>query len=151
MHVKTITIESKKAKGDTNSPGLRSAIDHAKAVNMPADNIMRAVEKGKTGGDGSEEVLYEGYGPSGVAMIIEGITDNKNRTTPEIKHILNEHGGSLASVGAVTWAFTKKGEGWEATTYLSINPEDREKIIDLISDLEDHDDVKNIFTNIDLN
>src|SRR5690348_1557363 len=82
MFAKMIAVESRKAKGDKNSPSLRAVMERARAVNMPNDNIDRAVAKG-AGGDGGnlEEVLYEAYGPGGAALIIEGITDNKNRTT----------------------------------------------------------------------
>lgn len=149
MFAKMIAIESKKAKGDKNSPSLRAIIDRAKAANMPNDNIDRAVAKG-AGADGSvlEEVMYEAYGPGGVAIIIEGITDNKNRTTPEIKHLLSLHGGSLGAQGSALWAFTKNNDGvWEATNLLPLEPDDETTLLSLLEALDDHDDIKNLTTN----
>jgi len=90
---------------------LRYAIDKAKAVNMPKDTIEKAVKKatGEGGGAGFAEVIYEGYGPAGVAIIVEALTDNHNRTTPEIKRIFERHGSSLGTSGCVNWMFSKKG------------------------------------------
>jgi YebC/PmpR family DNA-binding regulatory protein len=102
MYAKVISIEAKKAAGDRNAAGLKAAIDRAKAANVPNDNIERAVKKGFGGEGGSmEEVVYEGYGPGGIAFLLEGITDNKNRTTQEIKHILSKNGGNLGAQGSV--------------------------------------------------
>ena len=86
--------------------------DLAKEENMPKDNIERAIKKGIGGGEGAanyEEVTYEGYGPGGVAVLVEIMTDNKNRTVAEIRHILSKHGGNLGENGCVAWMFTKKG------------------------------------------
>jgi YebC/PmpR family DNA-binding regulatory protein len=90
---------------------LRVAIQAARAANMPADNIARAIKRGTGEMEGAqfEEVTYEAYGPGGVAMCIAVMTDNKNRTTPEMRYILDRHGGSMAEVGAVTWMFDRKG------------------------------------------
>lgn len=107
-----IIVAAKNGGGD---PGanltLRYAIDKAKAANMPKDTIEKAVKKG-TGdleGVNFEEVLYEGYGPGGVAMMVEALTDNRNRTAPEIKKLFEKHGGSLGTSGCVNWMFSKKG------------------------------------------
>lgn len=110
--IKEITVAAKNGGGsvDTN-PRLRTAIAKAKEANMPADNIDRAVKKG-TGelpGVVYEEVAYEGYGPAGVAILIEALTDNKNRTTSEIRNILEKKGGSMSGAGSVAWQFQKKG------------------------------------------
>src|SRR3989344_2427014 len=87
-----ISVESKKVKGDINAPGLRLAIERAKKENMPGDNIERAVAKGKSDtGTSLEKVIFETYGPGGVALLIEGLTDNNNRTSQEIKHLLGKH------------------------------------------------------------
>ncbi len=107
-----ITIAVKEAGGDpiTNSK-LRLAVEQAKKFNMPKENIERSIKKG-TGelvGEKLEEVSFEGFGPGGIALIIEGITDNKNRTLGEIKTILNQNNGKLAGEGAVRWMFDKKG------------------------------------------
>jgi YebC/PmpR family DNA-binding regulatory protein len=110
--IKEITTAAKIGGGDTNAnPRLRTAIDSAKAVNMPADNIDRAVKKG-TGelpGVSYEEIEYEGYGPGGVAVIVKALTDNKNRTTAEMRHIFSRFGGNLGNAGCVAWQFTPKG------------------------------------------
>ena len=98
------------ADPETNSK-LRLTIEQAKAMNLPKDNIERAIKKGvgKTEGARLEEVLFEAYGPGGIAIIIEGITDNKNRALGEIKQILNQHNGKLAGEGSVKWLFERKG------------------------------------------
>ena len=150
MHAKTITMESKVTGGDVNSPSLRAVIERAKAVNMPADNIARAVEKGNSGTDGNlEEVIYEAYGPGGVAMIIEGITDNKNRTTPEIKHILSKQNINLGTQNTALWAFNKIDGEYIPTALIPTTKADKEALDNIIEALEEHEDIKSIYTNID--
>jgi YebC/PmpR family DNA-binding regulatory protein len=110
--VKEISIAARLGGGDPGgNPRLRSAIESAKEVNMPHDNIKKAIMKG-TGelpGVTYEESVYEGYGPAGVAIIMEVMTDNKNRTLPEIRFILSKNGGNLGETGCVSWMFDKKG------------------------------------------
>lgn len=110
--IKEITVAARFGGGDPGGNArLRAAIEDAKAANMPADNIKRAVQKG-TGelpGVSYEEVVYEGYGPGGVAILVEAMTDNKNRTTPEIRHLFSKHGGHLGESNSVSWMFAKKG------------------------------------------
>jgi len=110
--IKEITVAARLGGGDADgNPRLRSAIQAAKAENMPKDNIERAIKKG-TGeleGTSYDEVNYEGYGPGGVALMIECLTDNKNRTVADLKHIFDRHGGSLGEPGCVAWMFEKKG------------------------------------------
>jgi YebC/PmpR family DNA-binding regulatory protein len=110
--IKEITIAARDGGGDPDgNPRLRTAILAAKAVNMPTSNIDRAVKKG-TGelpGVRYEEHTYEGYGPAGVAIFLDVLSDNKNRTTAEIRHILTKHGGSLGEAGCVAWMFSQKG------------------------------------------
>jgi len=110
--IKEITVAARQGGGDPESnPRLRTAVVSAKAANMPHDNIERAIKKG-TGelpGVAYEEVSYEGYGPGGVAIYIECLTDNKNRTVSEIRYILSKNGGRMADVGSVLWVFDKKG------------------------------------------
>jgi YebC/PmpR family DNA-binding regulatory protein len=107
-----IIVAAKQGGGDPSANlSLRYAIDKAKGANMPKDTIEKAIKKG-TGeleGMSFEEVLYEGYGPSGVAIMVEALTDNRNRTGPEVKRMFEKHGGSLGSSGCVNWMFTKKG------------------------------------------
>jgi len=107
-----IIVAAKQGGGDPSANlTLRYAIDKAKASNMPKDTIEKAIKKG-TGeleGTSFEETLYEGYGPNGVAIMVEALTDNRNRTGPEIKRMFEKHGGSLGTSGCVNWMFTKKG------------------------------------------
>jgi YebC/PmpR family DNA-binding regulatory protein len=110
--IKELTVAARSGGGDADSnPRLRTIIAEAKSVNMPADNIKRAIQRG-TGelpGVNYEEVTYEGYGPGGAALIIEVLTDNKNRTVGEIRHLLGKHGGNLGEANSVAWMFKKKG------------------------------------------
>jgi len=110
--IKEITIAAREGGGDPSAnPRLRTAIANAKAVNMPMDNIERAIKKG-TGelpGVHYEEINYEGYGPGGVAILVEVVTDNKNRATSEVRHIFSKYNGNLGAVGSVTWMFDRKG------------------------------------------
>ena len=110
--IREITVAARQGGGDPNfNPRLRLAIDAAKAANMPAENIERAIKRGTGELEGTqyEEVTYEGYGPGGVALYIEALTDNPNRTVAELRHILNKHGGSLGQNGSVAWQFDRKG------------------------------------------
>ncbi len=107
-----IIVAAKAGGGDPSANlSLRYAIDKAKAVNMPKDTIEKAIKKGtgEIGAVNFEEVLYEGYGPGGAAIMVEALTDNRNRTAPEIKRIFEKHGGSLGTGGCVNWMFNKKG------------------------------------------
>lgn len=109
---KEVTVAARQGGGDPYSnPRLRSAIAEAKANNMPNDNIERAIKKGtgELAGETYEEVSYEGYGPGGVALIIEAVTDNRNRTIADIRHILSRNGGNLGERGCVSWMFSKRG------------------------------------------
>ncbi|MFZ1946631.1 MAG: YebC/PmpR family DNA-binding transcriptional regulator [bacterium] len=110
--IKEITVAARNGGGDPeNNPRLRTAMDAARAANMPASNIEKAVKRG-TGelpGISYEEQTLEGYGPQGIAIFIETLTDNKNRTTSEIRHILVRNGGHLGEVGCVSWMFSQKG------------------------------------------
>ncbi len=111
--IKEITLAARLGGGDIEGNArLRQAIIAAKEENMPKDNIDRAIKKGVGGADGAanyEEVTYEGYGPAGVAVLVEVMTDNKNRTVAEIRHIFSKHGGNLGENGCVSWIFSKKG------------------------------------------
>src|SRR6185369_1468208 len=107
--VRIIGVELKKAKGDKTAANVRNAVERALAANMPKDNIERVLSKN----DGAEleQVVYEAYGPGGCALVIEGYTDSRNRTSQELKHLLSQHGGTLATPGAAMWAFSKNAEG----------------------------------------
>ena len=110
--IREITVAARLGGGEPESnPRLRSAIDNALSKNMGKETIARAMQRGIGGGanDALEEVRYEGYGPHGIALLIECMTDNKNRTVAEVRHILNKHGGNLGSEGCVAYQFTKLG------------------------------------------
>jgi len=110
--IKEITIAARQGGGDANgNPRLRLAIDNAKAANMPADNIERAIKKatGELEGVSYVELMYEGYGPGGIAILVEVATDNKNRTVAEVRHIFSKIGGSMGESGSVAWMFERKG------------------------------------------
>ena len=209
-----IIVAAKTGGGDPAANlSLRYAIDKAKAANMPKDTIEKAIKKGTGEIEGAsyEEVLYEGYGPAGVAIMVEALTDNRNRTTPEIKRLFEKHGGSLGTGGCVNWMFSKKGlitvstaeteeeqlfeialnagaddmqntgEVFEITcdpaayeklkerlqekeiptevAEISMVPQNTvpvnddktaKKIISLMEDFEDHDDVQNTYANFDI-
>lgn len=214
--IKEITVAARTGGGDPDgNPRLRLAVNSAKASNMPADNITRAIKKG-TGeleGVSYEEITYEGYGPGGVALIIESLTDNRNRTVADLRHLLSKNGGNLAESGAVSWNFERKGvitvtkgayteddlmnvildagaddlsdeddyfevtaalEKFEpvrraiessklpgakiesaslqyiAKTTMRIEGADAEQTMNLISVIEDNDDVQNVYTNADI-
>ena len=110
--IKELTVAARVGGGDPDSnPRLRTVVADAKAANMPADNIKRAIRRG-TGeepGVSYEEATYEGYGPGGAALMLETLTDNKNRTVSEIRHLLSKHGGNLGETNSVAWMFTKQG------------------------------------------
>lgn len=148
-HARLITFESKKSHGNLSDPSLAAAIARAKAVNMPKDNIERAVAKGASKESGNlEHIVYEAYGPAGVAILIEAFTDNKNRATQEIKHLLARHGIELASPGAASWAFTKRGDSYAPNEPLvEIVDADEELLCAIVAALDEHNDVQNIFTN----
>ncbi|MBI2037409.1 MAG: YebC/PmpR family DNA-binding transcriptional regulator [Candidatus Magasanikbacteria bacterium] len=108
---KLITIAAKSGSDSATNFSLRLAMEKAKEVGMPKDNVERAIKRGtgELAGDQIEETLYEGYGPGGVAILIKCLTDNKNRTVSDIKHILSKHGGSMAGAGSVMWMFQQLG------------------------------------------
>lgn len=211
--IREITSAAKIGGGDPNgNPRLRLAIDKAKDANMPNDNIERAIAKGTGGGEGItlEEVAYEGYGPGGVAIMVEAMTDNKQRTVADIRSLFSKGGGNMGSAGCVSYLFSKKGslvfeksavdeealameaidagaedihseestieivttpENFEKvrehlkakgfklssaevtmvpSTTVKIAGEDAQKIIKLVSSLEDHDDVQDVHANFDI-
>lgn len=145
-----ITIESKKAGGNVTSPGLASAILRAKEVNMPKDNIERAITKGasKDAVD-LDAVAYEFYGPGGIAIIATALTDNKNRTTQEIKHLLSKNGFELGTPGSAMWAFTKSPSGdlTPNAPLMTISGDDESSFTNILGLLDEHGDVQEVVTN----
>ena len=211
--IKEITVAARAGGGDPDgNPRLRTVILKAKEANMPADNIKKAIQRG-TGelpGITYEESTFEGYGPGGVALLISIMTDNKNRTVPEIRHMLSKHGGNMGEVGCVSWMFHKKGyivveggkveedslmslvleagaedmrrdgDNFEIITapgefekvkgiiensgisiamsevtmipqnYIDLDNKTSEQVLRLVEALEDHDDVQNVYVNLNV-
>ncbi|MEW6320042.1 MAG: YebC/PmpR family DNA-binding transcriptional regulator [Acidobacteriota bacterium] len=211
--IKELTIAARNGGGDpATNPRLRTIIAEAKSVNMPADNIKKAIQRG-TGelpGVSYEEVTYEGYGPGGAALIIETMTDNKNRTVGEVRHLLEKHNGNLGAANSVAWMFQKKGyivvdkaavaeetllnaaleagaedmrddgDSWEVLcdpsafeavrdavkalgvvpasaevamlpqNYVKLEGKDATAMVKLMGALDDHDDVKHVWSNFDI-
>lgn len=150
-HAAVIAMESRKASGNVASAGLAAAIERAKADSMPKENIERAIAKGRgTDGAAMTEVLFETFGPGGVAMLITAVTDNNNRTSQEVKHILSKAGYPLGAPGSAVWAFVKSGTGtYTPTMPMGLSDEDGEALGNLIEVLEEQADVQDIFTTAD--
>src|SRR3989344_4919756 len=148
-YARLIALESKKANGVLSVPALSVVIARAKAANMPKDNIERAVAKGMSkDASNFESVTYEAYGPGGTALIITALTDNKNRTTQEVKHLLLQQGVELANPGAASWAFTKTVDAYMPNEPLiEIGAADEERFSAILDALDEHDDVQQVFTN----
>lgn len=147
--IREITVAAKLGGGDpTGNPRLRAAIAAAKAENMPKENIERGIKKGlgEIEGVSYEEVSYEGYGPGGVAVLVECLTDNKKRTVAEVKHLFERHGGSVGEPGCVAWMFEKKG-----LILVDRDQVDEERLLDLCleagsEDVRDKEDEYEIIT-----
>jgi len=146
-----ISVAAKEKGGDPDSnPKLRVAINKAQQANMPKDKIEHAIKRG-TGqleGVNIEEITYEAYGPAGVALIIEGITDNKNRTLAEIKNILNKFGGKLAETGSVKYMFERQGNEWTPKYPMEASPDTQKQLEKLFEALDDNDDIQEIYSNL---
>jgi len=151
--LRAISIAAKTESNPQFNPRLRSAIETAKENLVPLENIEKAINKASEQKDLSEMII-EAYGPEGVAIIIEAVTDNTNRTISEVKKILSDHDAKVANPGSVLWAFDAPIPGnteankWVAKFPQKISDESKEKLEKLIDDLDEHDDVQNVFTNI---
>jgi YebC/PmpR family DNA-binding regulatory protein len=135
--LREVTVAARIGGGDADAnPRLRAAVQDAKANNVPTEKVERAIKKGtgELGGDGMEEVTYEGYGPGGVAVLVETMTDNRNRTVSEVRHLFSKHGGNLGENGCVGYLFDKRG-------YLQVDAEamDEEDFMELAVELEVED------------
>ncbi len=143
-----IAAESKRVKGDPTAPTLRVLIEKARGLNMPKENIDRAIEKGKSDPNAVyDHVLYEAYGPGGVALLIEGFTDKKNHVAAEIKRVFSKHNVALAAPGSAAWAFTKTEEEWVANVTVPLEDADLEQLEKVVDELEEIPDINDIFTN----
>ena len=147
-----ISIAAREKGGDPESnPRLRVAISKAREANMPKDNIERAIKKGSGQIEGvkMEEIAYEAYGPAGIALIIDVITDNKNRALSEIKHTLSCSEGKMAETGSVKYLFDKKGGEWIPKYPIEINDEKTKSQLERLFDaLDENDDVQEIYSNL---
>jgi len=147
--IREMSIAARLGGGDPNSnPRLRTAVDKAKAVNMPADNIKRAIQKGTGELEGAayEEITLEGYGPGGVAILVEGTSDNRNRTVAEIRHVFTKNGGNLGGAGSVSYLFKPRG-----LIAVAKDKVDEEKLMDLAleagaDDIQASGDVWEVYT-----
>lgn len=149
-HSRLITMEVKKSNGDKTASNVLAAIERAKKDSMPKDAIERALTKGA--GDGAnamEEILYEGYGPGGVPLLIATVTDNNNRTAPEIRHIFSKAGLELGAPGSASWAFTKTTDGYTPNTPMELDDTAGEKLAEFLEKLEEQDDVTDVWTGAD--
>lgn len=148
--VKYIAVEARLSNGK-DSPGLRAAIEKAKKVNMPSENIERAIKKASEPSSQMESILYEAYGPGGVGIIIETLTDSRNRTVQDIKHIMSKNGFALGAVGSVVWSFSKEktNEGmiWKPNMLIPVSDTDLELLDKIVDELEENDDVQDVYTN----
>ncbi|MDP3729813.1 MAG: YebC/PmpR family DNA-binding transcriptional regulator [bacterium] len=133
--------------GRQSNPRLRSAIEKAKENSVPQENIERALSKASEEKD-LTDVIIEAYGPGGAALIIEGVTDNSNRAINEVKKLLGEYGGKIATPGSVLWSFEKNESGWKAKFPLTITDAERATILKLQEALEELDDIQKVISNI---
>lgn len=141
-----ISAQVKVANGDRTSPLVRTAIEKARAADMPIDTIERAISKATEQKD-LETIVYEAYGPAGVGIIIEALTDNRNRAAQEIRHILSKNGFALGSIGSVMWAFTKEDGELTPTVTVPVSDEDTLLLEKLVDELEASDEVQEVITN----
>lgn len=160
-----IAVAAKTEPNPEFNPRLRDAIQNAKAHNVPAENIERAIRRAGEANENQEELILEAYGPGGVALLIEAATDSKNRTVAEVKRVLHESGAKWAEAGSVQWAFRqiadrrgsdpsmelgagadRRGQ-WVPTFKQELSPEDKSKLKALIAALHAHDDVQEVYTN----
>lgn len=145
---KRISVESKKANGDMNAANLRSIIETAKKANMPKDTIERAVAKGASADAAAmESILYETYGPGGCAILIDTLTDSRNRTAQEIKHLLTKQGLEMAAPGSALWAFEKTADGYEPKTTIPLSEEDSDRLMQILEAIDAYEDVEEVYTN----
>lgn len=143
----TISIAAKKEPNPQFNPTLRSAIERAKAANLPQANIERAITRATENKD-LEELVLEIYGPEGSGLLVQAVTDNRNRTTNEIRALLKEYDAKLATPGSLQWAFDWDGENYLPKFPQAISASAKEKIEALIDVLEEREDIKDIFTNV---
>ncbi|HPW34140.1 MAG TPA: YebC/PmpR family DNA-binding transcriptional regulator [Candidatus Paceibacterota bacterium] len=151
--LRAISVAAKEGTNPTNNTRLKSIIDKARDINVPLENIERAINKSSEIGD-VEDLIIEAYGPEGIAILIEAQTNNRNRTISEIKKILSDHEAKWADPGSVLWAFEKDSfspHEYHAKFPQKISDESEKKIIKILDALDEHDDVLEVYTNEVLN
>jgi YebC/PmpR family DNA-binding regulatory protein len=141
-----ISTQVKVSHGDRNSPLVRAAIEKARAADMPLDTIERAITKA-TEAKEMETIVYEAYGPGGAGIIIECLTDSRNRAAQEVRHILSKNGFALGSIGSAMLAFTKENGALVPTTTIPLSDEDAELLEKLVDELESSSEVQEVITN----
>ena len=141
-----VALHAKNDPSPTTNLKLRTAIDRARAGNVPLENIERAINRASEAKD-LTEILIEAYGPEGMGIIIEAITDNSNRTIAEIRHLLDENGAKMATQGSVLWSFEKINGEWKAKFAQTTTPDGKIKLVAIKKALEEHNDVQNVITN----
>ena len=145
-----IALEAKKAAGNLSYPSVVRVVSRAKAANMPKDNSERAITKGSSKDSGDlEQVVYELYGPGGIAVVAIAVTDSRNRTTQEIKHLLSKNGYELGAPGSASWAFSRTPDGryFPNEPLMEVSGEDEERLSALLTFLDEQDDVQEVATN----
>jgi len=151
---KSLKLISAAARTEPNpdfNPRLRTAVAKAREAGVPADTIDRAIKRAADPSEKLEELLFEAYGPGGAAILIEAVSDNRNRAVQEVKTILRDHNGKWAESGSVQWAFDRAGgpgTEWNAKFPQEIPDDEKQKLADLLEALEDNDDVQDVYTNI---
>ena len=141
-----ISSQVKVAKGDRNAVAVRTAIEKARAADMPVDTIERAISKATEAKD-METIVYEAYGPGGAGVIIEVLTDSRNRAAQEVRHILTKNGSTLGAIGSVMWGFKKEAGELVPTMTIPLSEEDGALLEKLVDELEACEDVQEVITN----
>lgn len=148
-YAKLISAEAQNAGNDKTAPALRAVVERARAENVPSDVIDRAIKKAEGSNLSMEHIAYETYGPGGCAIIIQVLTNNRNKTAQEIKHILSKNEFELATPGSALWAFEKTTDGLRATINAELSDEDVLLLSKLVDDLETNEDVQEVITNVE--
>jgi transcriptional/translational regulatory protein YebC/TACO1 len=144
---RAISAAVRAAQGNVNAPAVTAIVERAKRVDMPKENIERALARGSNTDEAAlDTLLFEAFAPGGIALLIVSITDSRNRTVQEIKHLLSEYDIPLGSAGSSAWAFNKTPEGYEALSPTQPDTETKEALAALLADLEAHDDVQAVYT-----
>ena len=158
LFAKLLSAISVAAKSEANpefNPRLRTAIEKAKDASVPQEKIESAIKRASETGQNLEDLLFGAYGPGGAAILIEAVSDNKNRTVAEIKKVLSDAGGKWSEIGSVEWAFSAEGEPasggeynrWKIKFRQELNEQDKNSLAALVKALKEHDDVQEVYTN----